>query len=54
MDICNQIATHRYVTVLLNAETGESVGVVEHCSARALQGFLVKEDYRWLKVSRSS
>lgn len=40
---------HRYVTVLLNAETGESLGVVEHRSAKALQGFLVTQGYRWLK-----
>ena len=40
---------HRYVTVLLNAETGESLGVVQHRSAKALQGFLAKQGHRWLK-----
>nr|MBA3629085.1 transposase [Actinomycetota bacterium] len=32
---------HRYVTVVLNAETGEALGVVEHRSAKALRAFLV-------------
>ena len=40
---------HRYVTVLLNAETGESLGVVEHRSAKALRTFLAKQGHRWLK-----
>jgi len=40
---------HRYVTVLLNAETGEALGVVEHRSAKALRTCLAKQGHRWLK-----
>ncbi len=40
---------HRYVTVVLNAETGEALGVVEHRSAKALRAFLAKQGHRWLK-----
>ena len=40
---------HRYVTVLLNAETGEALGVVEHRSATALRAFLAKQGHRWLR-----
>jgi transposase len=40
---------HRYVTVLVNAETGEALGVVEHRSAKALRRFLSEQGHRWLK-----
>jgi transposase len=40
---------HRYVTVLVNAESGEALGVVEHRNANALRGFLAKQGHRWLK-----
>lgn len=40
---------HRYVTVLVNADTGEALGVVEHRSAQALRAFLSARGHRWLK-----
>jgi transposase len=40
---------HRYVTVLVNAETGDALGVVEHRSTRALRAFLASKGHRWLK-----
>lgn len=40
---------HRYVTVIVNAETGEALGVVEHRSAKALRAFLAAQGHRWLK-----
>jgi transposase len=40
---------HRYVTVLVNAETGEALGVVEHRSAKALRAFFAGQGHRWLK-----
>jgi transposase len=40
---------HRYVTVLVNAETGEALGVVEHRSAKALRAFLAQQGQRWLQ-----
>ena len=40
---------HRYVTVLLNGETGEGLGVVKHRDADALGGFLQAQGHRWLR-----
>jgi transposase len=40
---------HRYVTVVVNAESGEALGVVEHRNAKALRGFLAKQGHRGLK-----
>ena len=40
---------HRYVTVLVNAETGDALGVVEHRSATALRAFFARQGHRWLK-----
>lgn len=40
---------HRYVTVLINGDTGETLGVVAHRNAAALRGFLVSQGHRWLK-----
>jgi len=43
---------HRYVTVLINGDTGETIGIVKHRNAAALSGFLVKQGHRWLKGVR--
>jgi len=40
---------HRYVTVLINGDTGETLGIVRHRNAAALSGFLVEQGHRWLK-----
>ena len=40
---------HRYVTVLLNGETGEGLGVVKHRDAKALNGFLASQGHRWCR-----
>lgn len=40
---------HRYVTVLVNGETGEGLGVVKHRNEAALSGFLRARGHRWLK-----
>ena len=40
---------HRYVTVLVNGETGEVLGMVRHRNEQALSGFLVAQGYRWCK-----
>ncbi len=40
---------HRYVTVLINGETGEGLGVVKHRNAAALGGFLQAQGHRWLR-----
>ncbi len=40
---------YRYVTVLLNGETGEGLGVVKHRDAAALGGFLRAQGHRWLR-----
>ena len=37
---------HRYVTVLINGETGEGLGVVKHRDAQALRGFLASQGHR--------
>lgn len=44
---------HRYVTVLVNADTGEALGVVEHLSAKALASLPAKAT-AGSEVSRSS
>jgi transposase len=43
---------HRYVTVLINGDTGETLGIVPHRNAAALSGFLVTQGHRWLKGVR--
>jgi transposase len=43
---------HRYVTVLVNGETGEGLGVVKHLDAKALSGFLVSQEHRWCRQVR--
>lgn len=43
---------HRYVTVLINGDTGETLGIVAHRHAAALSAFLVAQGHRWLKGVR--
>ncbi|MGH9054013.1 MAG: ISL3 family transposase [Acidimicrobiia bacterium] len=40
---------HRYVTVLINGETGEGLGVVKHRDGKALSGFLASQGHRWCR-----
>ena len=40
---------HRYVTVLVNGDTGEVLAMVPHRNARALSGFLAAQGHRWCK-----
>jgi len=43
---------HRYVTVVINGDTGETLGIVAHRNTAALSGFLVAQGQRWLKGVR--
>ncbi|MGH8911329.1 MAG: ISL3 family transposase [Acidimicrobiia bacterium] len=43
---------HRYVTVLINGDTGETIGIVAHRNAQALSGFLISQGHRWLRGVR--
>ena len=40
---------HRYVTVIVNGDTGETLAMVEHRSAAALSGFFIAQHRRWRK-----
>lgn len=40
---------HRYVTVIINGDTGETLGIVKHRDAAALSTFLVAQGHRWQK-----
>ena len=40
---------HRYVTVIVNGDTGETLAMVEHRSAAALSGFFIAQGRRWCK-----
>jgi len=40
---------HRYVTVVMNGETGEVLAMVPHRNAAALTGFLVEQGHRWCR-----
>ncbi|WP_419554497.1 ISL3 family transposase [Candidatus Poriferisodalis sp.] len=40
---------HRYVTVLVNGDTGEVLAMVPHRNAQALSGFLASQGHRWCK-----
>ena len=40
---------HRYVTVVMNGDTGETIGIVAHRNADALSRFLLAQGHRWLK-----
>lgn len=39
----------RYVTVVINGDTGETLGIVAHRNTAALTGFLLAQCHRWLK-----
>jgi transposase len=39
----------RYVTVLINGDTGETLGIVAHRNQAALSGFLLAQGHRWLR-----
>ena len=40
---------HRYVTVLVNGDTGETLAMVPHRSEAALSGFLAAQGHKWCK-----
>ena len=40
---------HRYVTVLVNGDTGETLAMVAHRSEAALSGFLAAQGHKWCK-----
>jgi transposase len=40
---------HRYVTVLLNGETGQVLAIVKHRDAKALAGFFLEQGRRWCR-----
>jgi transposase len=40
---------HRYVTVLINGETGEGLGVVKHRNSQALSVFLASQGHHWCR-----
>ena len=40
---------HRYVTVIVSGDTGETLAMVEHRSAAALSGFFIAQGRRWCK-----
>jgi len=40
---------HRYVTVLVNGDTGETLAMVLHRSEAALSGFLAAQGHKWCK-----
>lgn len=39
----------RYVTVIMNGETGETLGIVKHRSTQALSQFLLAQGHRWMR-----
>jgi transposase len=43
---------HRYVTVLINGDTGATIGVVKYRNAQALSGFLTAQGHRWMRDVR--
>jgi transposase len=43
---------HRYVTVLINGDTGETLGIVRHRNAKALKGFFTSQGHRWCRGVR--
>jgi len=43
---------HRYVTVLINGDTGETLGIVRYRSAGALTTWLLAQGHRWCKGVR--
>ena len=40
---------HRYVTVIVNGDTGRTLAMVEHRSSAALSAFLMQQGHRWCK-----
>lgn len=40
---------HRYVTVVINGDTGETLGIVRYRNADALSTWLLAQGHRWLK-----
>ena len=38
---------HRYVTVIVNGDTGRTLAMVEHRNAAALSGFLRSQPHKW-------
>ena len=40
---------HRYVTVIVNADTGRTLAMVPHRSSAALSAFLAQQGHRWCK-----
>ena len=40
---------HRYVTVVINGDTGETLGIVAHRNQAALTGFILAQGHRWQK-----
>lgn len=43
---------HRYVTVVINGDTGETLGIVPHRNSQALSGFPLAQGHRWLRGVR--
>ncbi len=40
---------HRYVTVVINGDTGETLGIVAHRNTAALSGILLAQGHRWMR-----
>ena len=40
---------HRYVTVIVNGDTGQTLAMVQHRNAAALSTFLMQQGHRWCK-----
>ena len=40
---------HRYVSVIVNGDTGQTLAMVEHRNAAALSAFLMQQGHRWCK-----
>ncbi len=43
---------HRYVTVILNGDTGQILAMVEHRNAQALKGFFIEQGPKWCRGVR--
>ncbi len=41
---------HRYVTVIVNGDTGRTLAMVEHRSSAALTAFLMSQPHRWRRA----
>ncbi len=40
---------HRYVTVIVNGDTGQTLAMVQHRNSAALSAFLMQQGHRWCK-----